>query len=618
MISKRQSTLDGGLYELMRADSDADLLLSDSFEQPAAATTELERPLTSRSRATRPTATLPSQKVTVKLIKASASEDDGTDEAGDTLADKLAGLDCDIVSRGPQVLLANVPRNRLEALGSLPELRRVEQPRRLQFRLEDARGPSTRADLGLAQHPAIRGQGVVVGIMDSGTDWRHADFRRPGGETRMEMFMHAIHDNVSGTDSFEEFSAQDIDAALNGGGSVPDGDLDGHGTHCASIAAGNGLASANQKFRGLAPEATLMAVRSDTLHDTHIIEAIRRIFDRAGNRPAVINLSLGGHIGPHDGTSALENVISRESGPGRIIVVASGNEAEHRIHFEGQLVAGQNLDIEFTIRDDVQFLDVWIPRGDEADITVIDHDGTETVPDGSIQETSAGAFRADLREDQFNRDINFSLAVAGNQLGRRWRVRMKAQLVRHGTVHAWAQARDSRFSRSIFMSETSPRYSIGMPATEERAISVASFISRSSVRPGGTPVTGLVEGRISPFSSNGPARHGAQRPDIAAPGQHIAAALAANSDMADAAHLAPNRLPGGQYIAIQGTSMATPFVTGVIALMLQQEPNLSPEDIQLRLRATAQRDADTGQVWNPAFGYGKIDVEALLGYSVTV
>ncbi len=60
--------------------------------------------------------------------------------------------------------------------------------------------------------------------------------------------------------------------------------------------------------------------------------------------------------------------------------------------------------------------------------------------------------------------------------------------------------------------------------------------------------------------------------------------------------------------------MATPFVAGVIALILEREPRLTPEEVQQRLRITARRNDDTGRVWNPEFGYGKIDVEALLNY----
>lgn len=611
MLIKRHSALDSGLYELTSAHNETELLISDSLERPpGAAALTLDRVTAGRGPASRPLAAMPSEKVTIKLLVAGGAEA--------AMAARIGDLGGEIVSSGPQVLLANVPPGRLQEIGELPGLRRAEQSRRLQFRMDEARGPATRADLALAQHPDIRGQGVVVGIMDSGTDWRHDDFRHPDGSSRMEMFLHAVNDANTGTDTFTEFSATDINAALNGTGNVPDGDTNGHGTHCASIAAGNGRASPGQQFRGLAPEATLMAIRSDTLHDTHSIEGIRRIFERAGNRPAVVNLSLGGHIGPHDGTSALENVISRETGPGRIVVVAAGNEAQDRIHFQGQLVEGQDLDIEFTIRDGLQFIDVWIPRGDEADITVIDPNGTETIPDGDVQQTLAGAFRADLREDQFNRDVNLFFAVAANEIGRRWRLRLRAATVRQGTVHAWGQTSDFNLSRNIFMTTASPLHSLGMPATEERAISVASFVSRTGILPGGGAVAGLTAGGISPFSSNGPTRNGVQRPDIAAPGQHIVAALAAGSSLATGANFATRRLPGNQYISIQGTSMATPFVTGTIALMLQQEPDLAPEDIQLRLRATARRDGDTGAVWNPAFGYGKIDVEALLNYSIVI
>jgi subtilisin family serine protease len=105
------------------------------------------------------------------------------------------------------------------------------------------------------------------------------------------------------------------------------------------------------------------------------------------------------------------------------------------------------------------------------------------------------------------------------------------------------------------------------------------------------------------------------RPDIAAPGQYITAALAAKSDLANDSRLASRRDPSNSYITIQGTSMAAPFVSGVIALMLQREPKLDPTEIKRRLRATARRDGITGRVWHQGFGYGRIDVAELLKYA---
>ena len=249
------------------------------------------------------------------------------------------------------------------------------------------------------------------------------------------------------------------------------------------------------------------------------------------------------------------------------------------------------------------------------EVSVIDPNGVETFPDEALQQSAAGSFRVTLLDDHFNRDTNLRLAVAAAQVGRRWRLRLRATKVQQGTVHAWGQTSDPSAAHDIFMATNSSQFSIGMPATEERAISVTSFVSRSTTQP--PPCSGgeLAVGQISPFSSQGPARHGAMRPDIAAPGQHIVAALASSSTMALDPGLEDRRLASGKYICIEGTSMAAPFVAGAIALMFQKVPNLTPDDIQLRLRATAQRDSDTGPVWNPSFGYGKIDVEALLNYA---
>ncbi|PRY24249.1 subtilase family protein [Aliiruegeria haliotis] len=609
-MDTRKSVFDGGLYELTHTASEKNVLFADTFQDdPEMALQLTEAPLpTGRPANVARTAALPQDTLTVKLVVDSGAQKQ--------VIGGVAEIGGKVVSRGPNVLLANIPRSNIAALDDIAGLRRAELSRKLQLRLDEARGPATRADIAAASHPALNGEGVVVGIVDSGVDWTHPDFQTGSNDSRLELFIHAHRHAATDQDIFDTFDKAQIDTALAGGGNVPQGDPNGHGTHCLSIAAGNGRASQDAQYRGVAPGATLMAVRSDSLFDTHTIEGIRRVFAAAGDRPAVVNLSLGGHIGPHDGTSALENVISKESGPGRIVVVAAGNEAQDRIHFRGELIEGSALNIEFTIRDSPQWIDVWIPRGDDVDASVIDPDGTEVALDGQLQQTAAGQFIGDLRRDQFNGDTNLFFAVGALQSNRRWTLRLNATRVLQGEVHAWAHTASFDNARNIFMSQTSPLHSIGMPATEERAISVGSFVSRAGILPGDPPLPGLAGGQISPFSSNGPTRTGVQRPVIAGPGQHVVAALASNSTLANDPRFAPRRLPGNQYISIQGTSMATPFLTGVIALMLQQEPHLTPEDIQLRLRATGQRDDDTGAVWNPAFGYGKVDVEALLDYLV--
>lgn len=558
-----------------------------------------------------------SDAVTLKLVVDRGTED----KVGEWVKERGGN----VTSSGERVLVADLSVKRFSELDGVQGLRRVEASQEFHIRLEDARGTVTGLDqfmdsLGTAGRK-LTGKGVIVGIIDTGVDWSHQDFIDEAGESRMELFVHAFLQPNTSLSEIVEYDRTALNAALKVNSSkkktaVPAGDPHGHGTHCASIAAGNGRASAG-RFRGVAPDATLVGMRSEPLLDDHIIEGIRRIFRAAGARPAVVNLSLGGHIGAHDGTSAIENVIARETGPGHIVVVAAGNEGEDQIHWSGTLSKGQDLVIPFRMMDrSAQIVDVWVPRGDEVDIFIEDPDGNHFAPDGIAHPGSAGELTADWRVDQVNRDQNLTVTVVGGSIGARWQIHITPVNITQGEVHAWAQTSKGSALKSIFPSAGDGSYTIGIPATEERAISVASFVSRATVANGAPPgrAAGLQVGQLSPFSSRGPSRIGSQCPHIAAPGQFITAALASNSSLATDPRYAARRDASGRYVTIQGTSMATPFVTGVIALMLEREPKLDPSEIQQRLRATGTRDATVGRVWHQGFGYGRIDVPALMKY----
>jgi subtilisin family serine protease len=554
-------------------------------------------------------------RATVKLLVEPGAADAARTWAHDHGGEVVERADTSVAGGAPTVVLATVPVSALSTVDDHSWMRRVEAPRLLLPRLDEARGPATGVDEAIGQH-GLTGAGVVLAVVDTGVDWRHPDFRNADGTTRFERFVHAHAVDGGDESRFDVFDAKALDAALDGEDGVPDGDPHGHGTHCASIAAGNGRGSGGQ-FRGVATGATVMAVRSEPLLDTHSIEGIRQAFELAGDRPAVVSMSLGGHLGPHDGTTALENEIARMTGPGRIVVVAAGNEGSDQIHAEAQLVEGEDLVIPIRVGDeDLQFVDVWIPRGDEVDIWVQTPDGGRHEPDGTVQQTVFGAFRADFVEDQINGDQNLTLLIGGGRLNHRWGIRVRPTTVLHGAVHAWAGTVNPSTSAFLFPEATSPGYSVGMPGTEERAIVVASAVSRNRAPTvdGELVTEDLTVGGLSPFSSHGPTRIGIHKPDVAAPGQYVTAALSAGSEMATAARYRPRHSPTSGYITIQGTSMATPFVAGVVALLLEREPTLTPEDVQQRLRVTSRRDRQTGPVWNPAFGWGKLDARALLDY----
>ncbi len=193
-----------------------------------------------------------------------------------------------------------------------------------------------------------------------------------------------------------------------------------------------------------------------------------------------------------------------------------------------------------------------------------------------------------------------------------WKVRVTCSQAALGRFDAWITG-DSRFRNSAFV-ET--MRTIGMPATARRVIAVASHVTKNTWRAdaGNRTAPAAVVGRSSRFSSRGPTRDGREKPEISAPGEMITAALARGSQMASDPDRAdtPNRL-----LSIEGTSMATPFVSGVIALMLEEQPELTPENVVAAFQATAIKDLHTGPAnWTPDYGHGKISALAAVNHVV--
>jgi subtilisin family serine protease len=154
---------------------------------------------------------------------------------------------------------------------------------------------------------------------------------------------------------------------------------------------------------------------------------------------------------------------------------------------------------------------------------------------------------------------------------------------------------------------------VGMPATGKAVIAVASHVSKNQwpSDQGQQEDVSAVVGRTSSFSSRGPSRDGASKPEISAPGQYLTAALAAGSELEALTGRVdtPKRL-----LTIEGTSMASPFVAGVVSLLLEATPTLTPAQARTELQAHGVKDAHTGPLaWTPEYGFGKISAAALIG-----
>lgn len=242
------------------------------------------------------------------------------------------------------VLIARMPLAYVEALSRVDIIQYVEADKRVRAKLNQSL-PIINADdvqNGVGLSTAYTGNGVVVGVVDSGVDCDHADFTDSSGNTRFLGYW----DQSSGSDDgVSEISGSEgteyTGSSLTNGDCLAssDGDSSGHGTHVTGIAT-----SSHATYRGVAPASSIVVVKHNAQDAssagsfaTTVVDGVNYIFRKAQaqspKRPAVVNLSLGTSLGAHDGTSlfeeSLDSLLEDSSGNekvGRAIVNAAGNE----------------------------------------------------------------------------------------------------------------------------------------------------------------------------------------------------------------------------------------------------------------------------------------------------
>ena len=478
------------------------------------------------------------------------------------------------------------------------------------------------ADRAHEATPPVEGEGVIVGFVDTGIDVRHLDFRydanRDGREESSRVV--ALWDQTWGLFG-ATYDREDIEADLASGagpdtGVVREVDRDGHGTHVAGIAAGDG-SSSSAMFRGVAPRAWIVAVKT-TFFTADILEGVGYIFDEAERRglPAVVNLSLGGQEGPHDGTSAFERGLDElAQGAGRAIVVSAGNEGDLAIHVSGSLQGGsRTFDLEAGAREVT--MEIWYPGASRFSISM-------TSPSGASLSASTGAGsgfvptpegvayidNASGGVNPNNGDREAFLRITNTTSGTRWRVAVRDDSG-GGRFDGWVTTDTGRI---VGGDSTS---TIDEPGNARGAITVGSFNTKGAWPSRVGEQDELDEtplGVLSGFSSQGPTRDGRTKPDLAAPGAWICSALSSASASFD--YLIH---PDGVHAMHRGTSMAAPHVAGAVALLFGVDPQLTGSEVLDLLTRTARHDDYTGSVPNARWGFGKLDVwAALLGLDPT-
>jgi len=551
---------------------------------------------------------------------------------------------------------AEVTADQLARLSKLGSVSRV-LPAKKCWPLLDLSVPAIHADQlhsGAFNGTHYTGKNVILGFVDTGIDWTHLDFRSTTDQTKSRILW--LWDQLDSTGSHPstfnygaEYNRTQISNEL---GSTPphivkEIDDEGHGTHVAGIAAGNG-SSSGSGYIGVAPEADIIFVKT-TFYDTDIIDGIAYIAQKAAaaGEPFVINLSLGSQQGAHDGTDPMEADIDEVvSTPGSAVVVAAGNDGNNPIHADTTLSQGGVFNCTFTIpaytpasdvQNDIVSFDMWYGGGDKLTVSVTSPDGSVVsaassdssaidtpTGDGAVQIFNAtGGVNPLDSSKECTIDLFDYVANKPPKAGT-WKITVTGASVGQGggTFDIWlydATITGTDGSSPEFATGNTYRKLVGVPGTSKKAITVGSYITRyiwNSIDGHSYNFRNEKKdrtGNYSPFSSIGPTRDGRQKPDVSAPGEVIASALSKDS-FADSALIVPD----GKHVVMEGTSMATPHVAGLAALLLQARPSLTSDQLKNAMISSAIRDSLTGSTPNSRWGYGKVNATGSMGSVLSV
>jgi subtilisin family serine protease len=508
----------------------------------------------------------------------------------------------------------------------------------------------------------LTGKGVTIAVIDTGIDFRHPDFisyDAAGQPTSRVLYFwdtvtQARSDGKFGSpplvpDPYGDvtnpvgmppgkyrkvmypngdpigivYNRDELTAELRAPGGQParikQWDTDGQGTACAGIAAGNGNAVDGKKYAGVAPEADIIAVRigpdKANFTNAYLLGVLCAWLDNVvGANPLVVSYSWSEQRGGHDGYLVYERQLDARfpsTRPGRAFCIAAGNDGDPAMH-AGLTVGAQAspglLQWQFNGAG-FGSMELFMQKANPNDIVLQPGAGTTISNRENVFNNLTNQARVTF---DFSGAPGTTLALSVSSISRQTfpADAYLFPLGKTGFVPAMATAEKI----------------VGTPGTVGSAITVGSYdwndkfslenqiVSLLQPAPGhvvwatansSTP-SPLVIGHVSDNSNPGPRRMDqVVKPEIVAPGQWYTAYAAQN--------IVPLgwRDTTGFYQPFSGTSAATPYAAGVVALLLEKNPKLNADDIKALLKTCSTQDTFTGNLPNPKWGYGKLDFEAV-------
>ncbi|MEF9945440.1 MAG: S8 family peptidase [Lachnospiraceae bacterium] len=465
----------------------------------------------------------------------------------------------------------------------------------------------------------LKGEGVLIGFLDTGIDYANPVFRNLDGTTRiLGIWDQTIQTGVlpKGFDYGSAYSEEDINEALSLEDEqaqkerVPTEDTNGHGTFLSSIAAGG--ADVENRFLGAAPESTIAVVKlkeaktylkdyyfikKDAVcyQENDIMAAIRYLDELAKekNLPMVICVALGSNLGGHNITEPLAVALEAYAyHVGRAIVIGGGNEASQRHHFLGELKNDTDVkDVEIRVgNQELGFtMELWTDIPNILAVSIVSPSG-ERIPRVPLRQTGSNVYRFVLEETVVYLDYKILVERSNSELivfrfdaptAGIWKITVESVQIADGIFHMWLPVSEFLTSDTYFL-RSNPDYTITGPGNAVSPMTVAFYDG--------------VDNSIDIHSGRGYTRNERLKPNFAAPGVNV---LGAGKR--------------GQFVRRTGSSIAAGITAGAAALLMEWivyqlgYPDVDSTPIKnLLILGTVRSNTNTYP--NREWGYGALNL----------
>lgn len=589
-------------------------------------------------------------------------------EGAECPTERLQKLGVNIREVIGRMLILTVPAESLMALGDMDEVESVSADAMCEVMNNVGRDKTNVSEVNTLEKAlshnlpqAYTGKGVVVGIVDTGIDYNHAAFRNADGSTRVKMgiryFSNTGYETNTTASEIAEMETDDSEGT--------------HGTHVAGTAAGSIVEGA--KYQGMAPEADIVLCGlCGALYESNILTMIKTIFDYAQSvgKPCVVNASIGFIVDFHDDTSSIvqglkEYYKTDDDKKGRICVFSSSNSADYQAAIYTTLPAADSdgYNLKTVLGESRKY--VYEEKEVNGYVNISNFfynvDGSELDVDVKVVDVTTGALYTLAEKPLYSRagveitSLNKTRGI--NSRNNKWYVKytlynttcafhepnLKLAYFVKSTAGKTFRALDNRRGKTTgFHSCNLQGYEDGCDngafnawICGEQIIGVGSYYSTNSY----VNIDGMTSGysdmsmvdKADANSSWGVDDNGISHPDVIAPGGCIISAYNIHDfdyfdwdgnyyPQSPSSNVLVERVSlfnrWNYYGSMEGTSMATPHVTGIIALWLQANPNLTYADVRDIIKETSMKDK---YVTNTDFipshdvrqvGSGKIDALA--------